>query len=250
MRAVRTGWWPGEAYWQHAAGDHESTGPTVRILSLLVDGSAPCRAQPNGCLSFHPLPRTVGVHLQGPSGPLICAQDENPEEFWKNLKNTPIVAKHPDLSKKTWHRTVPLGLHGDASPVTKHDSLLVITWNSLFGTCKTMDKRFIFTVIRESDMGPQTMKKVWELLAWSLNRCLDGLAPTADFQGSPFPGGTKPTTNAGYAKQGTQIQTSTGRRGARMQGGELRGGLTSCTWRSSGPRTWRSRRCWTESRAS
>ena len=33
----------------------------------------------------------------------------------------------------------------------------MITWNSLFGTSKTMDKRFIFTVTRKSDMGPQTM---------------------------------------------------------------------------------------------
>ena len=52
-----------------------------------------------------------------------------------------------------------------------------------------MDKRFIFTVVRKSDMGPQTMKKVWELLAWSLNRCLDGVVPTADFQCSPCAGG-------------------------------------------------------------
>lgn len=84
-----------------------------------------------------------------------------------------------------------MGLHGDAGPVSKHDSLFTLTWNSLLGEGVTLEKRFVFTVLKKSQMkhDGSTMNSVFKLLAWSLNCCLSGRTPKLDFFGRPCQGG-------------------------------------------------------------
>ena len=37
-------------------------------------------------------------------------------EFWQRLQHKAVVREHPHLPRARWAKTVPLGLHGDASP--------------------------------------------------------------------------------------------------------------------------------------
>ena len=52
-----------------------------------------------------------------------------------------------------------------------------------------MDTRIIFTVIRSAEMLPNTLDTLFEAMAWSLNVCLKGLTPSADWQNRPLTGG-------------------------------------------------------------
>ena len=62
-------------------------------------------------------------HLRGAEG--------SPHEFWENLRSNPFVQRHPLLDDLD--HALPIGLHGDDGPFTKHDSLMVISWNGLLG---------------------------------------------------------------------------------------------------------------------
>ena len=106
------------------------------------------------------------------------------------MRGSSFVDNHPDLPELLWDRIVPIGLHGDGGQFTKQDSIYVLTWNSLtqnFGP--TMDTRIIFTVIRSAEMLPNTLDTLFEAMAWSLNVCLKGLTPSADWQNRPLTGG-------------------------------------------------------------
>jgi hypothetical protein len=112
--------------------------------------------------------------------------------FWESLVSHPIVAKHPVLKPADFPRTIALGLHADGAPLTKHESLFTIAWNSLHGTGTTMQTRFIFTCIKKSDMGPGTMEAIWDYFAWSMNSLLTGMTPGRDWLGRQLLGGGKP----------------------------------------------------------
>lgn len=123
--------------------------------------------------------------LQGPPGASAS--------FWNSLRGHPLFEKNPDVSTPAgFVKTLALGLHGDAAPITKHESLLTIAWNSLHVEGTTMQTRFIFTCIRKSDIGPETLNAVWGYLAWAMNVLAAGLTPTSDFLNSPLQGGGKP----------------------------------------------------------
>jgi len=111
-------------------------------------------------------------------------------QFWRQMRGSSFVDNHPDLPELLWDRIIPIGLHGDGGQFTKQDSIYVLTWNSLtqnFGP--TMDTRIIFTVIRSAEMLPNTLDTLFEAMAWSLNVCLKGLTPSADWQNRPLTGG-------------------------------------------------------------
>ena len=110
-------------------------------------------------------------------------------EFWRSIQHSVFVKKHPSLLRSEWHRTVPIGLHGDGGAFSKQDSLYVLSWNSLLGLGSTVRKRFLFTVVRKSDMTPQTLDTIFKILAWSLNTLLVGKTPLHDWLGRPTQGG-------------------------------------------------------------
>ena len=70
-------------------------------------------------------------YISGPDG--ACSQ------FWQSMRETPFVQRHPNLLESSWSSTVALGMHGDAGAFS-HDSLYVISWNSLLGTGSTVSK--------------------------------------------------------------------------------------------------------------
>ena len=108
---------------------------------------------------------------------VICGADGACSDFWEHIRHTEFVTQHPDMAPATWHRTVPLGVHADAGAFSKVDSLYVISWNSLMGRGATMRKRFLFTVIRKSEMSADTLDHCLRILSWSLNALSDGVHP-------------------------------------------------------------------------
>jgi hypothetical protein len=119
------------------------------------------------------------------------------------MSQHPRITKHPSLAQTDFDRTVPLGLHGDGAPVTKTESLFTVSWNSLLGTGKTMDSRFIYTCIRKKDIGPGTLDALWKYLAWSFDVMMRGEEkPALDYLGQPYTG--EPFDFGGW--RGTCIQ--------------------------------------------
>jgi len=106
--------------------------------------------------------------------------------FRQKMRHHPVVAKHPSLKPKDFAKSLALGIHADGAPMTKHESLFTISWNSLFAEGTTMDTRFIFTCIKKSDIGEGTLEALWSYLAWAFNTLASGETATADWQGRPI----------------------------------------------------------------
>jgi hypothetical protein len=128
---------------------------------------------------YNSRPNFFYKHLRGPEGA--------PREYWEELKNNRFVTKHPLLSN--FDTCFPLGLHGDAGAFTKHDSLMVISWNGLLGRDCGKTKRIVFTFVRKRDYSPATLDRIWEIFAWSVNSMARGTFPTIDYDRKPIDGG-------------------------------------------------------------
>ena len=106
--------------------------------------------------------------------------------FWEELvaRDNPFVKKHPLI--KDFDHTLPLGVHGDAGAFTKHDSLMVISWNGLLGMSgESRVKRFVFTFVRKATYTPETLDRIFTLLSWSFNAMARGLEPTLNWDDNP-----------------------------------------------------------------
>ena len=133
--------------------------------------------------------------LRGPEGAA--------EEYWSNVRQTEFVRRHLYLSD--YKHTLPIGMHGDAGPYSKQDSILVISWNSLLGTGTTRTKRFAFTFVRKVDYTAETLNRIWQLLAWSFNAMAKGEHPRIDWDGNPIFAGMDPLAGP-YTGVLTQIR--------------------------------------------
>jgi hypothetical protein len=86
-------------------------------------------------------------------------------------------------------RTIPIGMHGDAGGFTEHESLIVLSWNSLLGSGSTRSKRFLFTVLLKKECTRATLDAVFKIFAWCVNSMLTGIMPTEDWDEKDVPGG-------------------------------------------------------------
>ena len=124
--------------------------------------------------------------IRGPAGAT--------QQFWNSVKYTDFIQNHPmlkGLSDNAMSKIVPLGFHGDGGAYSKEESVYVFSWSSLLGTGATLNKRFIFTVVRDTDLAAGTIDAIFLIFAWSVNTLLSGQSPTSDFQ-VPEPNGGKP----------------------------------------------------------
>ena len=103
-------------------------------------------------------------------GPVGAAQG-----YWDSIRNTDFFKLHPGLAEDNLNRTIPLGMHGDGGAVSHNDSLFVLTWNSLLGSGMTRATRFLMTIVPKSEMAPETMPAIMEILVWSFNAMLTGI---------------------------------------------------------------------------
>ena len=115
--------------------------------------------------------------VRGPAG---AAQ-----EYWGSMKQTEFFKQHPGLTEDNLHRTIPIGMHGDGGAFSHNDSLFVLTWNSLIGLGATRATRFLMKIVPKSEMAPETMPAIMEILVWSFNTMLTGIGPLANHLGEP-----------------------------------------------------------------
>jgi hypothetical protein len=110
-------------------------------------------------------------------------------QFWDSIQHSDFVSKHPFLPRDAWNKIIPIGFHGDGGGFNKQDSLYTLSWNSLLCSGATLQTKFLFTVVRKTDMVADTMDKLIEAFAWSMNVCLSGQTPLQSWQQHPLEGG-------------------------------------------------------------
>ena len=118
-------------------------------------------------------------------------------QFWESMRETPFVKNHPHLPEEAWATTIPIGMHGDGGAFNKHDGLFTFNWNSLLATGTTCQTRFVFTVVRKSEMVADTMDAIMRLFGWSCNIMLSGETPLLDYLNRPALGKPVPLAH-GY----------------------------------------------------
>ena len=105
------------------------------------------------------------------------------KDYWHKIKDTEFFKRHPGLEHDHLERTIPIGMHGDGGAFSHHDSLFVLTWNSLLGGGNTRASRYLMTILKKTEMVDATLPAVMEILAWSFNVMLTGLQPVVDLFG-------------------------------------------------------------------
>ena len=90
----------------------------------------------------------------------ITGGDGAAQAFWDNTKKTPFVKNHPTLQSSAFHRTNPVGIHGDGGAFSGSESLVVLTWNSVLGSGSRKDERFPITIVRKSGLVLGTMEAI------------------------------------------------------------------------------------------
>jgi len=113
--------------------------------------------------------------VRGPEG--ACAA------FWAMMADTSFVREHPVLDRSMMACTIPVGLYGDAGAFSQQDSLMVFTWNSLLGAGATMEKKYLMTCIKKTEIIPATYSSIFAILSWSFNVMLTGVWPEVDWMG-------------------------------------------------------------------
>ena len=122
--------------------------------------------------------------IRGPLGAAKC--------FGEKLRGSQIFENHGALNPLHFDKLLPIGLHGDGGSFSKQDSLMVLSWNGVLGTMSGTEKgfarRFLFTVIRKTEMleSGETMDYLWKVFSWSVNLMLTGINGEQDYEGRPL----------------------------------------------------------------
>ena len=119
----------------------------------------------------------------------ITGVDGAAHQFWTSIAHSDFVLNHPFLPSSHYDKIIPLGFHGDGGSFNSQDSLFALSWNSLLGTGKTMDSKFLFTVVRKSEMVEDTLDTLVRAFIWSANVLLSGQTPHSNWQDRPLDGG-------------------------------------------------------------
>ena len=122
-------------------------------------------------------------HVQGAPGVIT--------EFWRSMAETQFSIRHPILRPDNLHWSIPLGFHGDAGSFSHQESVFLFSWNSLVGAGPPT-KRFLFTLIKKSEMVAGTIDEILRLFAWSINACQTGELPSRNHLDIPQVGNMDP----------------------------------------------------------
>jgi hypothetical protein len=110
-------------------------------------------------------------------------------QFWTQMEQSDFVINHPFLPSASYDNIIPLGFHGDGGSFNKQDSLFALSWNSLLGTGPTIQSKFLFTVVRKSEMTQITLDTLIRAFSWSCNVLLSGETPHSNWLDAPLEGG-------------------------------------------------------------
>lgn len=119
--------------------------------------------------------------------------------FWSQVAPLPEYAAHPVASQPAqWGLHVPLGMHGDAAPFTKLDSLWCLSWSSLLSPSGSpFDNRWLICALPTPWMENYAKKWVAHVVAWSLACISDCHWPHTDHLGEPWPPGSVRASRGG-----------------------------------------------------
>ena len=119
-------------------------------------------------------------HVRGDEGSI--------SELWAGLRaqNDILYTANAAYLDDPEH-TLGLGIHGDGAPTHKTDGLFTISWGSLTAGGSTIQQRFVYTVVRKSDLCDGTLEALFDRLAWACNAMLHGKYPSHDWKGKPHP---------------------------------------------------------------
>jgi hypothetical protein len=106
-------------------------------------------------------------------------------QLWNGMVGTPVYEHSKHVIDHA--KSIALGLHGDGAPTHKCDGLFTIAWNSLTGRGPTRQTRYIFAVIKKSDIEEGTLTRLWDYLAWAMNALSHGRFPERDHRGRRHP---------------------------------------------------------------
>ena len=107
--------------------------------------------------------------------------------WWDGASASPNdwFREHPVIPCAPPALRIPLGMHGDDGGMHGQEPVLVISWNSV--AAKPRDwSRLLFTMVKVSSVGKDTMHTVYDILRWSFQALADGTFPAADHAGRPF----------------------------------------------------------------
>lgn len=107
--------------------------------------------------------------------------------WWDGASASPNdwFREHPVIPCAPPALRVPLGMHGDDGGMHGQEPVLVLSWNSV--AAKPRDwSRLLFTMVKVSSVGKDTMHTVYDILRWSFQALADGTFPAADHAGRPF----------------------------------------------------------------
>ena len=101
------------------------------------------------------------------------------------MNNAALSSAHLDV-------TIPLGLHGDGGSFSHQDSLIVFSFNSIIASRSGVAgfaRRFLYTIIRKSDMLEATAPELLRIFSWSTNHLATAITPSLDWDDCPRAGG-------------------------------------------------------------
>ena len=120
-------------------------------------------------------------------------------QFWGMVKrNDPrrssLQADHEGMQAFT----IPGWIHGDGVPCTRYDSFEVCSWGSMLSKWIWYASGYFLKVKNVSaDKKKNTKHRFMEVMAWSFRALTMGRWPDKDWEGKPFPKGSRADMNKG-----------------------------------------------------
>ena len=100
---------------------------------------------------------------------ILGGADGAAERHWLSWAHTDFVRKHPRITESRFPFIIPIGMHGDGGAFSNQETINVFSWNSLLGCGDTSQTRFLFTLVKKSDIIDATMQAVLKIFADEMN---------------------------------------------------------------------------------
>lgn len=113
-------------------------------------------------------------------------EDTAIQQFWAHMvDHSRWASSHPH--RDSFQYCVPVGFYGDSAKVTKEDSLLTLTWNSIVTSHlrPSVESRLVICAIPTTWLV--NLDEVTAAVVWSMGAMMDGFYPNTDHLGRPFP---------------------------------------------------------------
>lgn len=145
------------------------------------------------------LPSTIisAIFKRGPAASNACFFDEGPDsvlKFWLS-EDKSFTDRLGGVDSLAY--TLPLYFHEDAVPRWRGDSGTFLSWSTPLTSGGSWTSRKCVIGLATSTMSQATRHKILDILAWDMKACFEGVFPSCDHLGNPFPPGSEFAKRAG-----------------------------------------------------